>query len=205
VGVFASAAAACVAVQCDPQAIFVAIAVFAALVADPLIAGNRQTLQRNLWIVAVVVAVLQMPHAFQRPSESLALNHMSLWLTVWLLWLVIAVGAVVAFAKLRIVTFVTSVGLALLVAVLAAAPIRSGLGWTRQRMPEYGILLDGSRKIAKLAQPMGTIRASFALPPTSDSEFLFTILGGRIDRASPWVAVIMRDGNVKYEHLSQAR
>ena len=72
-------------------------------------------------------------------------------------------------------------------------------------MPEYGILLDGSRKIAKLAQPMGAVRANFALPPTSDSEFLFTILGGRIDRASPWVGVIMRNGNVTYDHLSPAR
>jgi hypothetical protein len=162
-------------------------------------------LQRNLWIVAVVVAVLQIPHALQRSPESLAVDHISPWLAAWLAWLVIAGGAVVAFAKLRTVRLVTSIGLALLVAVLAAAPIQSGLGWTRMRMPEYGILLDGSRKIAKFAQPMGAIRAHFALPPTSDSEFLFVILGGRIDRASPWVAVIMRDGNVKYEYLSQAR
>ena len=208
-GASATAVVAWVAVQCDPQAIFVAIGVFAALVAEPFLAGNRPTLHRNLWIVAVVVAVLQIPHALQRPAESLTVNQISPWLTAWLAWLLVAIGAVAAFAKLRPlegpVHSLASVGFVLLVAVLATAPIQPRFGWTRQRMPEYGALLDGSRKIAKVAQPMRTIRANFALPPTSDSEFLFTILGGRIDRASPWVGVIMRDGNVTYERVSPAR
>jgi hypothetical protein len=211
VGASATASMAWCAVQCDPQAIFVAIGVFAALVAESFGVGNRQASGRNLWIAAIVVAVLQIPHALQRPSESASLNHVSPWLAVWLAWLLIACGAVVAFAKLRPVRAsdpvpsLAIVGFVLLVAVLATASTQSRFGWTRQRMPEYGVLLDGSRKIAKIAQPMRAIRANFALPPTSSSEFLFTILGGRIDRASPWVGVIMHDGNVAYERVSPAQ
>jgi hypothetical protein len=66
-------------------------------------------------------------------------------------------------------------------------------------MPEYGVLLEGSRKIARLRQPMRAIRTEFRLPRTSDPEFLYTILAGRMDSQSSWVAVIESDGAVVYQ------
>ena len=49
-----------------------------------------------------------------------------------------------------------------------------------------------------IGQPMRSIRTEFALPPTTDPEYLFKVLGGRIDRESPWTSVITADGDVKY-------
>ena len=72
---------------------------------------------------------------------------------------------------------------------------------TMHRMPEYGRLVDASRKIKRLGQPIRAIRTEFALPPTSDPEFLFQVLGGRIDRAAPWIAVITSDGDVIYRQV----
>jgi hypothetical protein len=45
---------------------------------------------------------------------------------------------------------------------------------------------------------MRAIRTDFRLPPTADTEFLYQILGGRIDRASPWIATINAAGDVQY-------
>jgi hypothetical protein len=205
VGAPATAAIAWCAVQCDPAAIFVATAVFAAMAAAPILADNRPALFRNLWSAAIVVAVLQVPHAVDRTSEWHTFTQMPPWVAVWLGWLLVACSAVVAVKKKMLPQTLASMGLVLLVAVLASVPGGPRVAWTRQQMPEYGILLDGSRKIAKLAQPMQAIHADFALPPTSDSEFLYTILGGRIDRASPWFGVILRDGTVAVKRVSPAQ
>ena len=43
------------------------------------------------------------------------------------------------------------------------------------------------------------IQTEFTLPPTSSPSFLYTILGGRIDRESPFIAVIKADGSVAYQ------
>jgi hypothetical protein len=86
-------------------------------------------------------------------------------------------------------------------ASVAVVPARLRFAHTMHRMPEYGPLLDGSRKIARRAEAMRGIRTDFSLPPTSDPEFLYTILGGRLDRAAPWVALIKSDGSVVYQRV----
>jgi len=55
-------------------------------------------------------------------------------------------------------------------------------------------LLDGSRALVQLQRPVRAIRTEFALPPTSDPEFIYGILGGRIDRTSAFTGVIAADG-----------
>jgi hypothetical protein len=67
-------------------------------------------------------------------------------------------------------------------------------------MPEYGVLAAGARHVRARNQPMRAVRADFRLPPTSSAEFVYRSLGGRIDRSSPWVAVISADGSVAYQH-----
>jgi hypothetical protein len=49
---------------------------------------------------------------------------------------------------------------------------------------------------------MRAIRTDFKLPPTGNPEFLYKVLGGRIDRASPWIGVITADGRVVYERVA---
>ncbi len=105
---------------------------------------------------------------------------------------------VLALAALPSAPLVRAAGIGLLVLAVAIAPARIRLSWTMHRMPEYGTLVDASRRIARRQQPMRAIRAGFPLPPTSDPAFLYTVLGGKLDRNSPWVAVIKSDGSVWY-------
>ncbi len=98
-------------------------------------------------------------------------------------------------------TVAHAVGLLLLAGAVAISPARirysTGLHWMR----EYGPLVQGSRVIARRGLPMRAIQAEFRLPPTGDLEYVYRILGGQIDRSSPWVATIGRDGTVTYEDL----
>ena len=90
------------------------------------------------------------------------------------------------------------VSVALCIGVLAILPARLRLATTMFKMPVYRALVSGSREIAKRRQPMRSIESAFELPPTSDGEFVFRILGGRIDRRAEWRAVILADGRVTY-------
>ena len=90
-----------------------------------------------------------------------------------------------------------AVGLAIL--ALAIAPSRVRFAATFPRMPEYGALVDGSRRLVERGFPVKAIRTEFQLPPTADREFLYRILGGRIDASSHVSAVIARDGQVTYQ------
>lgn len=87
---------------------------------------------------------------------------------------------------------------ALFVGVLAIVPVRLRLASTMFRMPTYRALVAGSREVVKRREPMRLIETEFELPPTSSPEFIFHILGGRIDRQGKWRAVILSDGRVTY-------
>jgi hypothetical protein len=278
--------AAWCAVQCFSGAIFAALGVFAALLCAPLLQGNRAMFRRTAWTVAVVVALLQIPHALNaanRATDSVdradparlgrmlpikteprlvrgwagfarAVNSIeaSPWNAPWVAWFFVPCAAVVAVKHrqdvsllsltllppiaaiaghalfvpnspdyydylslmpavvltfLLALTAVSSPLAARNVAVTAFAlslvlvPFRLRFSQTIRRMPEYGVLLDGSRKIARRGQPVRGIRTEFVLPVTSDSEFLYTLLGGRIDPSSPWVALIKADGEVVYQRI----
>ena len=89
-------------------------------------------------------------------------------------------------------------GIALLVGAVAIVPARLRYAATLPRLPAYGILLDASRQIIRLKQPMRSIHPQFALPASTDPEFMFRILGGRIDQRAEWRAEISPDGRVTY-------
>jgi hypothetical protein len=108
--------------------------------------------------------------------------------------LTIVLGAA-ALVPARAVTFV---GIALFIGALSIVPLRLREAAPLLKMPEYGVLVAGSREVLKRGQPMRSIESEFALPSTSDPEFIFRIMGGRIDRQAPWRAVILRDGRVTY-------
>ena len=108
------------------------------------------------------------------------------------LTLVLAATALPSYRLARIVA------IAMFVGSLAVVPARLRFAATMHRLPEYGALVEGSRKIVSMGQPMREIATEFALPKTSDPDFIYRILGGRLDRASPWVAVITPKGEVVY-------
>lgn len=90
------------------------------------------------------------------------------------------------------------VGMALLVGAVAVVPARLRFAASLPRLPAYGVLVAASRQIVRQKQPMRSIKPEFELPPTTDPEFIFRILGGRIDRRAEWRAVIWPDGRVTY-------
>lgn len=281
-----TAALAWSAVHAHTGAIFVTTSVFVALLVDPFVRGERHTTPRNAWIIAAVVAILQLPylayqllHRFgdsamgavtgglQRIVTGDALPEFTKsvtgyanaftfiegapWPVPFLAWMLLASGAIVAVryrrdpsllaitllpqvaavigyalflgdldhyyylslmpaAVLTIVLAATPpssyrlaplVGIALLVGAVALVPARLRFAATMHRLPEYGALVEGSRKIASLGQPMREIVTEFALPKTSDPEYVYKILGGRIDRASPWIGVITAKGDVVYRKV----
>ena len=91
-----------------------------------------------------------------------------------------------------------AVAIALIVVGLTVTPARVKFAATLHRMPEYGMLLDGSRWLVEKGHPISGIRTDFQLPPTADPEFLYRILGGRIDPSSRAVAIITREGRATY-------
>lgn len=94
-----------------------------------------------------------------------------------------------------------AVGIVLCAAAFAVMPARLRFAATLHRMPQYGALVQGSRTIAKRGQPMRAIETEFTLPRTASRTFVYQILGGRLDRTSPWVAVITSSGDVVYRRV----
>jgi hypothetical protein len=82
---------------------------------------------------------------------------------------------------------------------VAITPARVRFAATMHRMPEYGWLLDGSRRLAERGHSVKGIRTQFPLPLSADPEFLYRILGGRIDRSAEFTALLTRDGQVAYQ------
>jgi hypothetical protein len=95
-------------------------------------------------------------------------------------------------------TIARAVAICLVVAALAIAPARLQFAATLPHMPEYGTLLDGSRRLVERGTAIKAIRTQFALPPSADPEFLYRILGGQFDPSSQVVALIAADGQVVY-------
>jgi hypothetical protein len=106
--------------------------------------------------------------------------------------------AVTAIAPSR---FARATAIVALVVALAFVPTRLRNAATMFQMPQYRVLVDASRRIKSFGQPMRQIRTDFAIPPSSDAEFLFEVLGGTIDRHSPWVGVIRTNGEVTFQQV----
>jgi len=113
-------------------------------------------------------------------------------------------------AVLTVVLGVTAVGpkrlsevvaIAMAVGAVLIVPSRVRLAATMHRMPEYGALVRASRTMVARGQPLRGIETEFALPPTSNSEFVYRILGGQFDERSEWVGVISAHGGVTYRRV----
>lgn len=111
------------------------------------------------------------------------------------LMVVLAVTAILPARASRVLA------ISLVIAAIAIVPARRNDAMTFHQMREYGAIVHASRVIANRGTPVRAIRLDFPLPPTNDPEFVYRILGGRIDPASPWVAVILRSGDVTYRQF----
>src|SRR4029079_783714 len=88
------------------------------------------------------------------------------------------------------------IAIAMFAGALALVPSRLAFAATLHRMPEYGLMVEQSRQIAARGIAMRTIETEFTLPPTSEPTLIYRILGGRLDRASPWIGVMTSHGVV---------
>jgi hypothetical protein len=118
---------------------------------------------------------------------------------VFCFWVLFAVTLLAG----KSLTRVAAIALAATDLTLAPATLRTARNWPRTA--EYKILVDGSRKLASRPQAVRAIRIGFPVPSANSAEFLYTILGGRIDPASPWMGVITTNGDVTYQSLSRAQ
>jgi hypothetical protein len=64
------------------------------------------------------------------------------------------------------------------------------------KYPQYEPMVKGSREAAMRAPVLRDIITSFEVHPTMDRQFVYKILGGRIDQAALSTAVINSDGSV---------
>ena len=277
---------ALMAVHAYTGAVYVLVAVFAAGLIDPWLAGDRRLLTRNAIVMAAVVFALQAPylaHRLTHPNEpamsavtgsvadvvsgraNLRVNEsvagyvkavdgieiepwhvpFSGWLlllagvvvlvrywrdtTLVLITLVPAVMALAGYAfflsaldvyyylslmpsaVLMVVLALTAmpwplvsraVAIALTAVAIVIVPARWQHAMTINQMPEYGAIVHASRVIVGRHMPVRAIRTEFKLPPTNDPEYVYGILGGQIDRASPWIATIQLTGDVTYQNVN---
>jgi hypothetical protein len=281
-----TAALAWSAVHVYTGAIYVAVSVFCVLLADPFARGDRDRVRQNALLIAIAVALLQLPYVVHQVTTRFSDSAMgavtgSVWrilsgsdlpeftksvagyatafdiiqVAPWqvplsgamlltccgivavryrrdpvflIMMLVPQITAIVGYALflgaldayyylslmpaavMTIVMGLTSIapgrsahaiGIGLVLGALAIVPARLRLAATLFKMPEYRVLVDASRTIAGRGQPMQKIQTEFKLPPTGDPEFIYRLLGGRIDRQAAWIAVITAQGAVIYRQV----
>jgi len=92
-----------------------------------------------------------------------------------------------------------AVALVVLAALLVPTRMRSSAGI--HRMPEYASIVAGSSIMAERHQPLLTVQTDFPVLPTVDTEVVYLILGGQLDRSSPWIGVIEPGGSVRYKRV----
>lgn len=86
----------------------------------------------------------------------------------------------------------------LTVVVLALQPGRLAHSLTWYRMPEYRALARGARDTRRQVAAVRSIDTSFPLPRLSSATFLYEVLGGRLDPAAGFDAMIDPDGRVTF-------
>jgi hypothetical protein len=165
------------------------------------------------WALALGASVVTVAIRYRSDAQLLAVTILPIaaavvgfafWLqdveSYFLLPLAPAVVITVVLAAAAVVPkrLATAAGALLLAGALAVAPARAAIAAGLFRLPEYSALASGAKQIASLGQPIRSIDPAFDLPPGCNAEFLFVVLGGRLDPQAPWRAIIRRDGRVDY-------
>jgi hypothetical protein len=82
--------------------------------------------------------------------------------------------------------------------IVAAQPSRFDRATKINHLPEYGALVRGSRDIRRRLAEVRGIETDFSLPPSTDRNFVYEILGGRVTRTARYSATIERTGHVRF-------
>jgi hypothetical protein len=90
----------------------------------------------------------------------------------------------------------------LVLLVMAAQPSRFAYAKTIYHLPEYGRLVRGSQEIRRRVSEVRRIETEFDLPPTTDPDFIYEILGGRVTRSAAYAATIETTGRVHFTRVA---
>ena len=104
-----------------------------------------------------------------------------------------------AIAAIPSKTAVKWIGFAILLLVAWRQPARIADSTRFFKYPQYEPMVRASRELIMKAPVVRDIRVTFEVHPTMDRYFIYRILGGRIDQAALYTAVINDDGSVKLE------
>lgn len=93
---------------------------------------------------------------------------------------------------------VDKVSIVVLAIVVLLQPSRIDTSAQFFKYPQYRVLLDGSRAAMRRAPVLRDLRVAFEVHQTTDVQYLYRILGGRIAADGPFVAIIQPDGTVTF-------
>jgi len=119
----------------------------------------------------------------------------------WFLTLVpaLALTFTLAIAALRWRRALLAVGAALTVWFATWQTSRIDAARFYFEYPQYETVVRGSRELVARAPVVKDIRMAFDIHPTMERQFVYTILGGRIDPAARFTAIINADGSVRLD------
>jgi len=91
------------------------------------------------------------------------------------------------------------IGFALLLLIAWRQPARIDDSKRFFKYPQYDTMARASRQLIRQAPVVRDITVTFAVHPTMDRHFIFRILGGRIDPAALYTAIVNSDGSIRLE------
>jgi hypothetical protein len=91
------------------------------------------------------------------------------------------------------------IGFAVLALMIWRQPARIEDSKRFFKYPQYETMLHASRQLIMQAPVVRDIKVTFDVHPTMDRQFIYKILGGRIDGSALYTAVVNSDGSVRLE------
>ena len=116
----------------------------------------------------------------------------------WFLTVAPSAALTIALAATAWTRAAPAVASCLALLLVIAQPSRLADSQTMHRLPQYGPLARGSQEIRRRVSEVRSIETEFELPPSSDRQFIFETLGGRVTPTAPFVATIEETGRIRF-------
>ncbi|MEP6783250.1 MAG: hypothetical protein ABI983_06240 [Acidobacteriota bacterium] len=150
--------------------------------------------RKDLVLIAVTAGAVVMATLLFTTSTR---NFDGYWFLTLTPALTLAFGMAVAAIPSK--TAVKVIGIALLLLVAWRQPARIEDSKRFFKYPQYEAMLKGSRSAVEQAPVVKDIKVAFDVHPTMDRQFIYKILGGRIDGSALYTAVINSDGSMRLQ------
>lgn len=150
--------------------------------------------RKDLIVVAMTTGAIIMATLLFTTSTR---NYDGYWFIPFTAALTLTFGMAVAAVPSK--AAVKWMGFALLALVIWRQPARLEDSKRFFKYPQYETMLRASRQLIMQAPVVRDIKVTFDVHPTMDRQFIYKILGGRIDGSAFYTAVINSDGSVRLE------